>query len=126
MTITDDKKLKDIAQEFSEKFTHLKIGFFAGPYNPGKGAPAREQLNSEKTIGEIRTVHTEGDLSIDAHQKVRTLERNFFENYGLNVQVFRKSGNLWLLTTATDDWTLAEQNRKGGSSELHFNEKYST
>jgi hypothetical protein len=27
------------------------------------------------------------------------------------VQVFRKSGKLWIQTTATDQWTLGEQNK---------------
>jgi len=45
--------------------------------------------------------------------KVSELEKIFLEDYGLNVQVFRNSGRVWLETTMTDDWTLAEQNRQG-------------
>jgi hypothetical protein len=33
--------------------------------------------------------------------------------YGLSVQVFRKSGNVWLETSATDNWTLRQQNNEG-------------
>ena len=58
--------------------------------------------------------------------KVSDFEKMFHDKFGLNVQVFRKSGNLWMQTTSTDHWTLAEQNRKGGSSELHYKEKYRT
>jgi hypothetical protein len=32
--------------------------------------------------------------------------------FGLDVQVFRKSGNTWLVTTKTDDWTIAEHNKR--------------
>ena len=39
----------------------------------------------------------------------------FGEVYGLGVQVFRKSGNVWLETTVTDSWTLKEQNDQGES-----------
>ena len=124
MTITDDKKLKDIQREFNEKFPHLKIEFYARRHAPGEGSRLPEQLDVNKTIGEVRTAHAEGDLSIDGHQKVSTLEQHFFEKYGLSTQVFRKSGDLWLQTSTTDHWTLAEQNQKGGSSELHFKEKY--
>ncbi len=56
--------------------------------------------------------------------KVRTLENVFYETYGLKVQVFRLSGNIWLQTTSTDEWTLHEQNRKGGASLSHYKEKY--
>jgi hypothetical protein len=75
------------------------------------------------TIGEVRKVHNEGDLSIDGHQKVKTFEQSFHDKYGLNVQVFRKSGFMWMQTTSTDDWTLSKQNRKGGhSAEIVENE----
>ena len=44
--------------------------------------------------------------------KVAELENAFAKSFGFAVQVFRKSGNVWLQTTATDDWTLEEQNLK--------------
>ncbi|MBK8556702.1 MAG: hypothetical protein IPL65_13445 [Lewinellaceae bacterium] len=39
------------------------------------------------------------------------------EQCGLHVQLFRKSGSLWLETSRTDQLTLAQQNAKGESSE---------
>lgn len=44
---------------------------------------------------------------------VTDLEQSFNTIYGLGVQVFRKSGKIWLETTVTDGWTLEEQNRQG-------------
>jgi hypothetical protein len=44
---------------------------------------------------------------------VSELEKSFTEIYGLYTQVFRKSGNIWLVTTITDNWTLNEQNQQG-------------
>jgi tyrosyl-tRNA synthetase len=51
------------------------------------------------------------EIKIDELMKVAELEGVFAKNFGLSVQVFRKSGNLWLQTTTTDNWTLAEQNQ---------------
>ena len=82
-------------------------------HHAGEGTPAQSKIDTNQTIGEIRTTHTDGDLSINGHQKVSTLESKFLEDYGLNVQVFRKSGNIWLQTTSTDHWTLTEQNEHG-------------
>ena len=113
MIITDSKKLKDIQKEFNDKFSFLKLEFYKHHHEEGEASPNKELLDPEQTIGEVRRTHTEGDLSIDGHNKVSTLENNFYEKYGLNVQVFRKSGDLWLQTTATDEWTLAHQNEKG-------------
>lgn len=58
-------------------------------------------------------MHRPGHISIHGHQKVNTHEHHFRENFGIDNQVFRKSANTWLQTTTTDDWTLAEQNKKG-------------
>jgi hypothetical protein len=41
---------------------------------------------------------------------VGELEQSFRDIYGLATQVFRKSGNNWIETTETVDWTLEKQN----------------
>ena len=64
-------------------------------------------------LKDIRKNHTSGELSIDGHQKTITFEENFLEHFGVNVQVFRKAGRIWLQTIMTDDWTLAAQEHKG-------------
>jgi hypothetical protein len=38
---------------------------------------------------------------------------------GLYVQVFRKSGKVWLETTATDNWSLYKQNEEGQELSVH-------
>ena len=42
------------------------------------------------------------------------------EKYSLNIQVFRKSADIWLQTSATDHWTLEKQNGKGQRSTLEY------
>jgi len=44
---------------------------------------------------------------------VAEMEERFRDIYGLGVQVFRKSGTIWLETTVTDGWTLEDQNKQG-------------
>jgi len=46
-----------------------------------------------------------------------------FENIGLIAEVFRRSGNVWIETILTNNWTLGQQNPEGGEISLHFNEK---
>jgi len=124
MLITDAKQLKEIQREFRDKFPYLKLEFYNSGHEVGKGSSIEEQINVNKSLKEIRTLHTEGELAVHGNMKVSTLEQMFADMYGLNVQVFRKSGNIWLQTTKTDEWTLAEQNRKGQSSQRSFNEKH--
>ena len=110
MIIKDSKKIVDIQREFNDKFPYLKIEFYTKEHAAGDGSKDKEKIDPEVLVSEVRSIHTSGDLSINGHLKVSSLENSFAKDYGLNAQVFRKSGGLWLQTTSTDDWTLTEQN----------------
>lgn len=125
MLIDNNKKIRDIQESFHKKFPFLKLEFYKGSHHEGESSPARERLNNELMIDEVRTIHSEGNLHIREEMSVAELERSFMQRFGLNAQVFRRSGNIWLQTSATDHWTLAEQNRKGGHSEELFKKKLS-
>ena len=116
MKIANDRKIKDIQDEFSEKFPGLKIHFYSGRHEGGSAIPPDLQISPDKTVAQAGGNGHEGEISLDGHLKVATLEDVFWREFGLNVQVFRLSGNLWLQTSTTDQWTLAEQNRKGEHS----------
>ena len=124
--IDDNSKLCEIQEEFSMRFPYLKLEFFE--FEPAnKKFFLKENLitDKNKTIGQIRHVHLFGRVSINGHQKVSTLEKHFRENFGINIQVFRKSANTWLQTINTDSWTLTEQNRKGEEMDNSINEQVS-
>ena len=108
--ITDNKTIEDVQIEFSQHFPFLKIEFYESEHTTGEGSPETLRVHIEKTIGEARTKHNDGQLSIHGNQKVSTLESAFHDVFGLNAQVFRRSGGIWLQTTTTDEWTLSEQN----------------
>ena len=124
MKISDDKKIKAIQEEFQQRFPYLRLEFYEGKHEQGKPSPADAQLDRQLTIGAVRQLHNEGELTIEPEMSVGQLEDAFWNQYGLNVQVFRRSGNLWLQTTKTDDWSLAEQNRKGQHSEQAWKEMH--
>lgn len=111
--IDDNMKISEVQDQFTSHFPYLKIEFYRSEHQEGEGSVDREKLDTNLSIGEARSKHNEGDLSIHGNQKVSTLEGAFHDTYGLNVQVFRKSGTIWLQTTTTDEWTLSEQNREG-------------
>ncbi len=115
MIIKDSKTIKEIQQEFNKKFPFLKIEFYKEAHSAKEGSPDSVKWDSENTIETIREIHNSGNFSIQQDQKISTLEASFLEEYGLNAQVFYKSGDLWLQTTATDEWTLKEQNDRAES-----------
>ena len=113
LLIKDTKSLKELKNEFNAHFPHLKIEFFSVEHHQDEASPRTALFDDNLLLKDIRTVHNEGELSIDGHLKTATFEQNFHDVYGVNAQVYRKSGRLWLQTITTDEWTLADQERKG-------------
>lgn len=113
IVINDDRRIHDIQDEFHHQFPFLKIEFFSRPHRKGVGSSKRLMKSNGKSIGECRSIHSKGEIQIEPAMTVSDLEQKFAELFGLSVQVFRKSANVWLETTVTDGWTLEEQNRQG-------------
>ena len=116
--ISDDRKIFEIQEEFNRIFPYLKIEFFSSPHKTGIGTPKKLIKNNNDTLGTCRKVHKNGFLYITPLMTVSELEQLLYEAYGLGVQVFRKSGKVWLETTVTDSWTLADQNKEGEALSL--------
>lgn len=115
ITISDNRKINNIQREFNDSFPYLKLEFFSKPHKPGGGSSKKIMKDNSNTLSECRTIHRSGTITIFPKMTVAELEQNFRDIYGLNIQVFRKSGKVWLETTVTDGWTLEEQNRQGES-----------
>ena len=113
ISITDKKKISAVQKEFSELFPFLKIEFFSKPHGVGSPSSKKIMKSPTKTLGECRTVHTKGVLTITPQNSVAEVEQKFLDMFGLSVQVFRRSGKAWLETTVTDGWTLDKQNKQG-------------
>lgn len=113
MKISDDKTVREIQKEFQSLFPYLKLEFYKEKHDESEGSPDAEIIDSTERIGDISNKHAEGDLLVDTSLTVAQLESAFADNYGLFVQVFRKSTHdIWLQTISTDDWTLEEQNQR--------------
>lgn len=110
--ITPNKTLKEIQEEFSKRFTHLKLEFFSKPHSEGKGTQKEYMKDNLLQVKDLASADG-GSVEISGNTIVSELEKAFRETFGLYVQVFRKSGKIWLETTATDGWTLSYQNSQG-------------
>lgn len=125
--IHDSFKLSEIQEIFSNHFPYLKLEFFnIDPMKDKIFSKENLIVNTDKTLGEVRHLHRKGHLSINGHQKVSTLESHFVSDFGVYVQIFRKSGRGWLQTTSTDEWTLSEQNNMARETETCLSEKIET
>jgi len=111
--INDHRKIYSIQEEFNKNFPWLKLEFFSKPHKVGGASPKTQLVSPSKTLGECRTLHDSGMITITPMMTVDELEQAFRDVYGLSIQVFRKSGKSWLETTITDTWTLEKQNEQG-------------
>lgn len=115
LVINDQQRIEQVSNLFSERFPFLKLEFFSKKHESGEASSGKSLIPRNLTLGECRTVHNSGEINISPDMKVGELEQLLSTDYGLGVQVFRKSGAVWLETTLTDSWTLEEQNKEGES-----------
>jgi hypothetical protein len=113
LKITSNRLISDIQKDFNEEFPFLKIVFFNKKSISSSDYSAKQIIPQNKKIGEIQINAVDGNIEIEEEMKVNKLENIFKDQFNLAVQVFRKSGNLWLETTMTDNWTLQQQNNHG-------------
>lgn len=111
MQLAKNKTVNDVCQEFNNAYPFLRIDFYK--YAQGRpGSVVNQKLNRSATLLNAG-IHHEGGIEISETMTVRELERNFLNQFGLHVQVSRKSGSLWLETTISDSWILKQQNEHG-------------
>ncbi len=120
--ISDERKLMEIQKDFTLFFPFLKLEFFKAPHKIGDGSAKHLLLDSNKLIKDCRSSRPTLHIEIKESMTVDQLEQLLFENFGLAAQVFRKSGNVWLETSATDNWTLLQQNNEGAELSTQIKE----
>lgn len=101
--------LNDIKKAFNEKFSMLKLEFFKKSHGESEGSKAELMITSDEQIENLGFAKDEATIIFGEETKVSDLEQSFERIGGLHVQVFRKSGSVWLETIGSDSWTLAEQ-----------------
>lgn len=112
--IAQHKTLNETQEEFNKAYPFLRIEFYR---NMEPGFARRHLQNSMLMVA--AGLKTNGEIEISDAMTVGELENDFLERFGLNVQLSRKSGNLWLETTMTDAWTLKQQNDHGRELSEH-------
>ena len=115
ISIDDQQTIAQVRDSFNKLFPFLKLEFFSKRHASEQPSPLKFLIKKNVTLKECRTIHNSGEITVTPDMKVNELEQLLWDEYGLGVQVFRKSGVIWLETVLTDLWTLAEQNAEGES-----------
>lgn len=113
LVIKQEKRLSEICKEFHKAFPFLKLGFKSRKH-PMLQEPIMLLSESDTfTLADIRNATKEGVVQISGTMSVDTVEKKLADEYGLEVQVLRKAGEKWLVTTSTNDLSLQQQNTMG-------------
>lgn len=113
LNIAGTRLLCELQNDFNKNYPYLKLEFFRPSPAKFLQATSKNMLQHSLTIQQARRLQHDGWLEIHDSMKVSELENTLRQSYGLNAQIFRKSGNVWLETTMSDDWTLKQQNNHG-------------
>ena len=114
LSIKGERPIADVQQEFSNAYPFLKIEFFRNGLKRQSRYPANLKINNYSKLKDAWVWKKDsGVVNLSDSMSVLELEEALMDEFGLSVQVFRKSGNVWLETTMTDHWTLKQQNDHG-------------
>lgn len=113
INIKTDTRISDIKRQFSDVYPFLKIEFFKRPHAKHKLSAEMDRIIADKPISSITKNTVDAQIDINGKRTVLMVEQDFWNLYGLSVQVFRKAMNMWIETSFTDSWTLESQNSEG-------------
>ncbi len=113
ISIQTETRIDELKSNFGQYFPYLKWEFFSAPHAAHQGNTKKEMINHNPKIKEITSGIAAHEIHFSDETTVQDLEKLIADQFGLWVQVFRKSGGIWLETTVTDEWTLAFQNEQG-------------
>ena len=114
LIINEQLTIEVVQKQFNKVFPFLKIEFFKEKHQKGIGTEKKNMyVNRNEYLFVIAHQDKCGQIQLEGNQTVEQLEEIFETNFGLHVQIFRKSGKIWLETSTTDGWTLNQQNEEG-------------
>jgi len=107
--IQNGTTIKDLQKQFNGLYPFLQLDFYKAAAADSRYVKKAEKLSPELEIKPITFAHEPVSVSLEQKITVAELVKSF-QDLGLLAQVCRKSGNHWVETSLTGDWTLERQN----------------
>lgn len=120
MKISKTLSVLNIKEQFNGQFPFLNIEFYNYEHEKHEGSSVDAQINQDTLLSVINPQLDETVENINPEMTVAEFETMMKERFNFNVQVFRKSNEIWLQTSSTDNWTLDKQNGKGERSTVDY------
>ena len=109
--IEHETEVKALQERFNELYPFLQLHFIRTLVENGKPLKKIVKATPDQKLKEITNKLKPGMISVRENLTVAEVLDDF-RNHGVIVQVYRKSGTLWVETSLTEDWTLERQNRE--------------
>ena len=113
LQIGAETRFKDVQEKFAEVYPFLKVEFYKEKYAEMEVSAKKDRISPDKIISDQGKSFKADSLDINNDRTVAEFEKEFYEKFGIAMQVSRKSGNIWIETSKTDDRTLKVQNQMG-------------
>ncbi len=118
MKLTSKSTVQNIFDQFNAQFPYLQLEFY--DHENSSIVKSNHLISHSTLLEDLNPDLMESVFSIKPEMTVSEFEKMMKDKYQLNVQVFRKSSDIWLQTSATDHWTLEKQNGKGHRSTIDY------
>jgi len=112
--------LKDIQKTFSDYYPFLSLSFYKRPHDKFEDSKFVDELDIDKTIGEIHKIQDKTKIDIMPKERVTQFENTFYEKTGISVQVLKLENEIWQQTSGLDNLTLKDLNIMGRNSSDEF------
>ncbi len=123
ITIDPKENIESIRLQFKKSFPFLDIQCFKKMHENQRGSSRKSMHQPDTRLSELMNDAYSVGISFEPSDTVKQFEEKIKGISGLNVQVFRRSGKLWLETSVTDNWTLQQQNEEGEKSVSEIKEE---
>ena len=111
ISIDNETFLKDIQSSFNAYYPYLKIEFWELKKTFLK--PGIKNNHYSMQVKDVSHVPQLIHIDVSDEQTIGALIKDFKHNSGTNIDVYRKSGNVWNMISLTESWTLKSQNNAG-------------
>lgn len=106
LLVNDTKLIRTLQREFGRKFPHLKLEFYSKRYGQNEIPAMDDRIDENLLLGEFRFRHNSESIEINGNTTVKELKDKFWNIFGLAAGISRQTGNEWIHTRTTEDWSL--------------------
>ena len=110
--------VEEVKKMFTGFYPFLKIELYKKPVT-ANAVIKKEFLSPALTFDALVKRAATKTIDINNNITVAELEEQFAE-IGILIEVLRRSGNVWVGTSLTRNWTLQQQNEAGEEISKHF------